>query len=75
MADLDDEQHEELAINGDKITEDISTIIKTKLAQEKWHSKKVDLWTKDIIEAGLKSMSELKKPFKFIASALRCRQG
>ena len=70
MADFEEDQHEELSINSDKITEDMSNVIKAKLGQEKWHSKKVDGWIKDIIEIGLKSLSEMKKPFKFVITCI-----
>lgn len=70
MADFEEDQHEELSINSDKITEDMSNIVKAKLAQEKWHPKKVDGWIKDIVEVGLKALSEMKKPFKFVITCM-----
>lgn len=70
MADFDEDQHEELSINSDKITEDISNVVKQKLAQEKWHPKKIDGWVKDITEISLKSLSEMKKPFKYVVTCI-----
>ena len=70
MADLEDDQHEELTINGEKITEDVNNTVRQKLGTEKWHPKKVDGWTKDIIDATLKSLAEMKKPFKFVVTCI-----
>jgi dynein light chain Tctex-type 1 len=70
MADFEEDQHEELSINSEKISDDITGIVKGKLAVEKWNGKKVDLWVKDIIEISLKYLSEMKKPFKFVVTCV-----
>jgi dynein light chain Tctex-type 1 len=70
MADFEDEQHEEISINTDKVTEDINSTVRQKLAQEKWVPKKVDGWSKDIIDSTLKSLAEMKKPFKFVVTCI-----
>ncbi len=69
MADEDD-QHEEISINTDKLNEDIQSIVKQKLGNEKWSAKKVDGWSKDIIEFALKSLAEMKKPFKYVVTCI-----
>ncbi len=66
----EDEQQEEISINSDKITEDISNCVKQKLAQEKWHPKKADGWAKDIIDTTLKTLAEMKKPFKYVVTCI-----
>lgn len=70
MADIDDEQHEDVSINTDKVSEDINNVVRQKLGPEKWNPKKVDGWTKDIIETTLKSLGEMKKPFKYIVTCV-----
>lgn len=70
MADFDEDQHDEISINSDKITEDINNTVKQKLGQEKWQPKKVDAWTKDIIDSTLKSLAEMKKPFKYVVTCI-----
>ena len=70
MADFEDDQHEETSINSDKITEDISNTVKQKLLTETWAAKKVDAWTKDIIDSALKSLAEMKKNFKYVVTCV-----
>jgi dynein light chain Tctex-type 1 len=70
MADYEGEQQEDVSINPDKITEEINTLMKQKLLTEKWLPKKVDGWTKDLIESTLKMLSEMKKPFKFVVTCV-----
>ena len=67
---MDDDQHDEISINTDKLGDDIHTFCKTKLQAEKWQPKKVDGWSKDIIEFTLKSLAELKKPFKYVVTCM-----
>jgi dynein light chain Tctex-type 1 len=68
MGDFEGEQQEEVSINVEKITEEINNLMKQKLQAEKWVPKKVDGWTKDLIESTLKLLAETKKPFKYIVT-------
>ena len=70
MGDFEGEQQEEVAINTDKINEGITNLINQKLGTEKWQPKKVDGWTKDLIESTLKLLAETKKPFKYIVTCI-----
>lgn len=70
MADFEGEQQEEVTINYEKITEEINNLMKQKLGPEKWLPKKVDGWTKDLIETTLKLLAEAKKPFKYIVTCI-----
>ena len=72
MADhYEDEANEEISIDASKVQEDIDKFVQNKLITDavRWNPKKVDGWTKDIIEFTLKSLAELKKPYKFIVTA------
>ena len=66
----EDEANEEISIDASKIQEDIDKYVQNKLTTEaaKWNAKKVDAWGKDVIEFTLKSLAEMKKPFKFIVT-------
>jgi dynein light chain Tctex-type 1 len=70
MGDFEGEQQEEVSINAEKIAEEVNSLIRQKLQPEKWVPKKVDGWTKDLIEATLKLLAETKKPFKYIVTCV-----
>ena len=65
-----DDLHEDLKIPSEKISEEVEQIVKQKLQNERWSAKKVDGWSKDIIDAILKMLAEMKKPYKFIVSCI-----
>lgn len=70
MADADDEQHEEMGIDTEKVMDSIRDTMKQKLQQERWAAKKVDGWVKDIVEATLKVLADMKKPFKYVVTCV-----
>eukprot|EP00760_Papus_ankaliazontas_P014336 PhM_4_TR16059/c0_g1_i1/m.98467/K10420/DYNLT; dynein light chain Tctex-type 1 len=70
MADFDEEDQEQISLNVEKITDLIDGCMRSKLAAEKWNPKKVDGWTKDIVDTVLKQLAEMKKPFKFVVTCI-----
>ena len=44
--------------------------MKTTLNSVQWNAKKVDGWTSNIVEHCLKRLAEMKKPFKYIVTAI-----
>jgi len=70
MGDFEDEEQEQITLNSDKITDIIAGCMTSKLNTEKWNPKKVDGWTKDIIDTCLKQLGEMKKPFKFVVTCI-----
>eukprot|EP01001_Neometanema_parovale_P003370 NODE_14399_length_447_cov_436.898148_g14100_i0.p1 GENE.NODE_14399_length_447_cov_436.898148_g14100_i0~~NODE_14399_length_447_cov_436.898148_g14100_i0.p1 ORF type:complete len:138 (+),score=45.58 NODE_14399_length_447_cov_436.898148_g14100_i0:61-414(+) len=71
MADFDnDDDGEEITLNSDKITEILDETMKAVLNSVQWNSKKVDQWTSNIIEQCLKRLAEMKKPFKYVVTAV-----
>ena len=61
---------QEQGIEEDKVSEEINSIMRNKLQAEKWNPKKVDGWTKDLIEQALKHLLEHKKGFKYIVTCV-----
>mmetsp|Transcript_3786 Transcript_3786/g.6668 ORF Transcript_3786/g.6668 Transcript_3786/m.6668 type:complete len:117 (-) Transcript_3786:657-1007(-) len=70
MADDNEEESDEVTLNSDKITEIIDESMKTTLSSVQWNAKKVDGWTSNIVEHCLKRLAEMKKPFKYIVTAI-----
>ena len=68
----DQTQEDAIGFSSQQITDDINACMKAKLAHEKWNPKKVDQWTKDIIEASLKALAPSdqpkQKPFKYVVT-------
>jgi dynein light chain Tctex-type 1 len=62
--------HEDIKIPSEKISEEVELLVKQKLQNEKWSPKKVDSWTKDLIESILKMLAEMKKPYKYVVSCI-----
>jgi dynein light chain Tctex-type 1 len=42
--------------------------MKQKLLHERWNAKKVEVWSKDIIEATLKRLAEAKAAYKYVVT-------
>eukprot|EP00667_Euglena_gracilis_P032466 EG_transcript_49996 len=70
MADEIEEDSDEVTLNSDRITEIIDEVMKATLNNMAWNSKKVEPWTNGIIEHCLKRLAEMKKPFKYIVTAV-----
>lgn len=62
--------HEDIKIPSEKISEEVELLVKQKLQSEKWSPKKVDGWTKDLIENILKVLAEMKKPYKYVVTCI-----
>eukprot|EP00992_Anisonema_acinus_P009679 TRINITY_DN5882_c0_g1_i1.p2 TRINITY_DN5882_c0_g1~~TRINITY_DN5882_c0_g1_i1.p2 ORF type:complete len:135 (+),score=55.57 TRINITY_DN5882_c0_g1_i1:57-407(+) len=70
MADYDEDESEEITLNSDKITEIVDESVKAVLGTVQWNNRKVDGWTSSIIENCLKRLAEMKKPFKYVVTAV-----
>eukprot|EP00744_Colponema_vietnamica_P010524 GILI01014872.1.p1 GENE.GILI01014872.1~~GILI01014872.1.p1 ORF type:complete len:116 (-),score=18.77 GILI01014872.1:80-427(-) len=62
--------HEDLKIPSEKIAEELETIIRARLDKESWNPKKVDGWTKDVVDSVLKMLAEMKKPYKYVVTCV-----
>ena len=64
------EQQEEATINPDKLSDEVTGLMKQKLQAEKWQPRKVDQWQKDLIESTLKVLAEMKKMYKYVVTCV-----
>jgi dynein light chain Tctex-type 1 len=72
MADYEAEDNldQNSALSSDSIQEDVSNLLRSKLAGEQWNPVKVDGWVEDVVTSILKELAELKKPYKFIVTCV-----
>ncbi|GET86968.1 outer arm dynein-like protein [Leishmania tarentolae] len=72
MADYEPEEtlEQNSTLSSESVQEDISSLLKTKLAGEQWNPAKVDGWVEDIVNSILAELAELKKPYKYIVTCV-----